>query len=214
MKPRRAPRWRRRLLAVLTLLAGLTLALAVLFQRRMNPVLEDMARALVDNVASNTINAAIDEQIANGTVDYNRLVLFEKDLNGRITAIKTNMTEVNRLKTQVLDIINDTLLEISTDELRIPIGNLIFPEIFSGRGPGIPVRIVSVSTSDASFRNAFSSAGINQTCHQIILSVEVGITALLPADSLYMLITSEMVVAETVIVGDVPSTYANFGSEP
>ena len=214
MKPRRAPRWRRRLLAVLTLLAGLTLALAVLFQRRMNPVLEDMARALVDNVASNTINAAIDEQIANGTVDYNRLVLFEKDLNGRITAIKTNMTEVNRLKTQVLDIINDTLLEISTDELRIPIGNLIFPEIFSGRGPGIPVRIVSVSTSDASFRNAFSSAGINQTCHQIILSVEVGITALLPTDSLYMCITSEMVVAETVIVGDVPSTYANFGSEP
>ena len=60
MKPRRATRWRRRLLAVLTLLAGLTLALAVLFQRRMNPVLEEMARALVDNVASNTINAAID----------------------------------------------------------------------------------------------------------------------------------------------------------
>ena len=214
MKPRRAPRWRRRLLAALILLAGLILALAVLFQRRINPVLEDMARALVDNVASNTINAAIDEQIANGTVDYNRLVLFEKDLNGRITAIKTNMTEVNRLKTQVLDIINDTLLEISTDELRIPLGNLLFPELFSGRGPGIPVMIVSVSTSDASFRNAFSSAGINQTLHQIILSVEVGITALLPTDSLYMLITSEMVVAETVIVGDVPSTYANFGSEP
>ena len=206
-------RWKRRLMAIACLLTGCLLAGMIFYQQRINPVLEDMARAMVDNVASNTINEAIDAQIANGTIDYNRLVLFEKDLDGRITAIKTNMTEVNRLKTQVLDIINDTLLEISTDELRIPLGNLILPELFSGRGPGIPVMILSISTSDASFRNEFHSAGINQTCHQIVLIVEVGITVLLPADSLTMKIESEMVVAETVIVGDVPSTYASFGTE-
>jgi len=194
-------------------LTGVLLAGLVFYQQRINPMLEDMARAVVDNIASDTINEAIDAQIANGTIDYNRLVLFEKDLEGRITAIKTNMTEVNRLKTQVLDIINDTLLEISTDELRIPVGNLVLPEAFSGRGPGIPVRILSISTSDASFRNAFSSAGINQTCHQIILIVEVGVTVLLPTDSITMEIESEMVVAETIIVGEVPGTYASFGTE-
>lgn len=203
----------RRMIAVMILMVGVFIAAFVMYQQRINPMLEDMAIAMVDNVASNTINEAIDAQIANGTIDYNRLVLFEKDLNGRITAIKTNMTEVNRLKTQVLDIINDTLLEISTDQLQIPLGNLIFPELFSGRGPGIPLMILSISTSDASFRNAFSSAGINQTCHQIILVVEVAITVLLPTDSMTIPIESEMVVAETVIVGDVPATYANFGAE-
>ena len=213
MNTYRRRRWSHRLSAALILLTGVLLAGLVFYQQRINPMLEDMARAVVDNIASDTINEAIDAQIANGTIDYNRLVLFEKDLEGRITAIKTNMTEVNRLKTQVLDIINDTLLEISTDELRIPVGNLVLPEVFSGRGPGIPVRILSISTSDASFRNAFSSAGINQTCHQIILIVEVGVTVLLPTDSITMKIESEMVVAETIIVGEVPGTYASFGTE-
>ena len=213
MNTYRRRRWSHRLSAALILLTGVLLAGLVFYQQRINPMLEDMARAVVDNIASDTINEAIDAQIANGTIDYNRLVLFEKDLEGRITAIKTNMTEVNRLKTQVLDIINDTLLEISTDELRIPVGNLVLPEVFSGRGPGIPVRILSISTSDASFRNAFSSAGINQTCHQIILIVEVGVTVLLPTDSITMEIESEMVVAETIIVGEVPGTYASFGTE-
>lgn len=209
----RLNRWRSRALAVAALLAGAAMMLLILYQRRVNPVVEDMARAMVDNVASNTINEAIDQQIAKGTIDYNRLILFEKDLNGRITAIKTNMTEVNRLKTQLLEIINQTLLEISSDEMSIPLGNLILPEIFSGRGARIPLKILSISTSDARFRNAFSAAGINQTCHQIILEVEIGMTVLLPADSLVMTVTSEMVVAETIIVGDVPATYANFGME-
>lgn len=210
MEIRRRRRVKRRMISGLVLLAGLLLAGFILYQKKVNPMLEGMARAMVDNVASNTINEAIDAQIADGNIDYNRLVLFEKDLNGRITAIKTNMTEVNRLKTQILDILNDTLLEISTDKLSIPIGNLILPELFSGRGPGIPLMVLSISTSDASFRNAFTSAGINQTCHQIILIVEVAMTVLLPTETINVAVTSEMVVAETIIVGDVPTTYATF----
>ncbi len=194
------------LLLLLCLLAGLYL----LYQRRINPVLDSMARALVDNVASSTINRAIEEQIASGSVDYNRLVLLEKDLNGRITAIRTNMTEVNRLKTQVLELINDALLEISADQLRIPLGSVLLPEFFSGRGPAIPLSVLSVSASDASFRSAFTAAGINQTCHQILLEVQVTITVLLPADTLTLPVSSELVVAQTIIVGDVPSAYANF----
>ncbi len=210
MEIRRRHRIKRQVIGGLVLLAGLLLAGFILYQKKVNPMLEGMARAMVDNVASNTINEAIDAQIADGNIDYNRLVLFEKDLNGRITAIKTNMTEVNRLKTQILDILNDTLLEISTDKLSIPIGNLILPELFSGRGPGIPLMVLSISTSDASFRNAFTSAGINQTCHQIILIVEVAMTVLLPTETINVAVTSEMVVAETIIVGDVPTTYATF----
>lgn len=210
MEIRRRHRIKRRMISGLVLLAGLLLAGFILYQKKVNPMLEGMTRAMVDNVASNTINEAIDAQIADGNIDYNRLVLFEKDLNGRITAIKTNMTEVNRLKTQILDILNDTLLEISTDKLSIPIGNLILPELFSGRGPGIPLMVLSISTSDASFRNAFTSAGINQTCHQIILIVEVAMTVLLPTETINVAVTSEMVVAETIIVGDVPTTYATF----
>ena len=203
-------RWLRKLAIWLALiLAGLCLAFLML-RSRYREVIRDLAQTQVKNTTSDLTNDAIAKQIAQGIIRYDRIVFFEKDLDGRITALKTNMSEVNRLKTQILDILNDTLLEISTDKLSIPIGNLILPELFSGRGPGIPLMVLSISTSDASFRNAFTSAGINQTCHQIILIVEVAMTVLLPTETINVAVTSEMVVAETIIVGDVPTTYATF----
>ena len=88
MEIRRRHRIKRQVIGGLVLLAGLLLAGFILYQKKVNPMLEGMARAMVDNVASNTINEAIDAQIADGNIDYNRLVLFEKDLNGKITAMK------------------------------------------------------------------------------------------------------------------------------
>ena len=56
-------------------------------------------------------------QIAEGDIRYDRIVYFEKDLNGRITALKTNMSEVNRLKTDILNIINDEILSVKQPAL-------------------------------------------------------------------------------------------------
>ena len=94
------------------------------------------------------------------------------------------------------------------------IGNLILPELFSGRGPGIPLMVLSISTSDASFRNAFTSAGINQTRHRIILDVDVHVSILLPGLTTYTKVSNEISVAETVIVGGVPDTYTYFSTTP
>ena len=90
---------------------------------------------------------------------------------------------------------------------------LIGGTVFSGRGPGIPVRIVSVSNVTADFTNEFSSAGINQTRHQIILNIKVDIDMLIPGGTLQDTVTTSMVIAETVIVGTVPGTYADMSGQ-
>ena len=46
-----------------------------------------------------------------------RIVFFEKDLDGRITELKTNMSEINRLKTDILNIINDEILALDTSDI-------------------------------------------------------------------------------------------------
>ena len=82
-------------------------------------------------------NDAIARQIANGTIQYDRIVYFEKNLDGRITALKTNMSEINHLKTDILNIINDEILALDTADIGIPLGSLFLPEFFSGKGPAI-----------------------------------------------------------------------------
>lgn len=202
----------RRRAALLLVLILISLLMGFLLLRsKLYPVVEKLARTQSTNTTSDLINDAISRQIAEGNISYDRIVFFEKDLNGRITALKTNMSEVNRLKTDILNLINDEILAQDTQDLGVPLGSLILPEYFSAKGPQIPVRILSIRNSDAEFKSYFSEAGINQTLQQLTMDVKVDITILVLGRTQTFCVSSQVVVAETVIVGDVPDTFLNTG---
>ena len=198
----------------LTRLFVLLIAVLVLFfvlRSKYRLVIEDLAQTQVKNTTSDLTNDAIAKQIEVGDIQYDRIVFFEKDLDGRITALKTNMSEVNRLKTDILNIINDEILALDHSDIGIPLGSLFFPEIFSGKGPAIPVHILSIRNSDANFVSHFSQAGINQTMHRLNMEVSIDVAVLVLGQTSSFSVTSEVVVAETIIVGDVPQTYLQTG---
>ena len=204
-----AQRNRLRLIVAVTVIvvSGLTL----LFRVRLAPMAEQLIETQVDNQASDAINAAIADQIAEGEFDYDRMVTIEKDAGGDVTAIRTNIGELNRLKTSVLQRMDEELEQLSMEQLGVPIGSVLLPELCSGRGPLVPVRVLAVRTSDASFRNSFQSAGINQTLHSIYIDIHVCITIMTWTGTSEINVDSAVVAAETVIVGTVPTTY--FGME-
>lgn len=205
---------RRRIRRFLHLLLAVFVAVSLGFlmlRSRYRDVIRDLAETQVKNTTSDLTNDAIAKQIAEGVIQYDRIVYFEKDLDGRITALKTNMSEVNRLKTDILNLINDEILALDTSDIGIPLGSLFLPELFSGKGPAIPVRILSIRNSDASFASSFSQAGINQTLHQLTMIVSVDVAVLVLGQTSSFTVNSEVVVAETVIVGDVPSTFLQTG---
>ncbi len=178
---------------------------------RYRDVIEDLARTQVMNTTSDLTNDAIAKQITTGNIAYDRIVFFEKDLNGNITALKTNMSEINRLKTDVLNLINDEILALDTADIGIPLGSLFLPELLSGKGPEIPVRILSIRNSDANFVSVFSQAGINQTLHRLNMEVSIDVAVLVLGETSSFTMSSQVVVAETVIVGDVPQTFLQTG---
>ena len=200
-----------KLLRRVLLVFFLVFALLILFRIRYNGTIRSLAQTQVVNSTSDLINDAVDTQIETGNIQYDRIVYFEKDLDGRITALKTNMSEVNRLKTDILNIINDEILELDTSDIGIPIGSLILPEIMSGRGFAIPVQVLSIRNSDAAFASDFSQAGINQTLHQLTMQVSVDVAILVLGRSESFTVSSQVVVAETIIVGQVPDTFFQTG---
>lgn len=204
----------RRLQNIARMAVVLLLAAAVLFlmvRSRYRDVIRELAETQVKNTTSDLTNDAIAKQIADGIIQYDRIVYFEKDLDGRITALKTNMSEVNRLKTDILNIINDEILALDTSDIGVPLGSLILPELLSGKGPAIPVHILSIRNSDATFLSNFTQAGINQTLHQLTMVVSVDVAVLVLGQTGSFTVTSEVVVAETVIVGAVPNTFLQTG---
>ena len=187
-------REKRRLL--LFLVCAALIALAVTAMTQLRPILTSLATARVSNAVTRVVNTSVNETLYDAGVDYDRLISLEKDNEGHITAVKSNMAEFNRLQSAVLADVLQRLSEVSTRELAIPLGSLTGSPLLAGRGPH--------------FENAFASAGINQTRHEIRLVVDVYVSVLLPGFSTVTKVTNRCAVAETVIVGSVPDTYTYF----
>ena len=117
------------MIAFTLVFALIAFGLLTLFRVQYNDQIRTLAHTQVINATSDLINDSIDQQIISGNIQYDRIVYFEKDLNGRITALKTNMSEVNRLKTGILHLINDEILALDATDLGLAMGNLLFPEI-------------------------------------------------------------------------------------
>ena len=131
----------------LLLLSAVLLGLFLLFRAHYRPLLRELAQTQVKNTTSDLANDALTSQLAQNNVAYDRIVYFEKDLNGRITAMKTNILEVNRLKTELLTLLNQEILSLDTSKIGIPIGSLLLPELFAGKGFCIPVHVLAVRNS-------------------------------------------------------------------
>ena len=79
----------------------------------------------------------------------------------------------------------------------------------AGIGPNVPVKFLDSGTVETTVRSEFKSTGINQTIHRIYLDVTCNVSVLTPYRTTDESIRNEVMLAENVIVGMVPSTYYN-----
>ena len=168
----------------------------------------EMALSDASDLVILAINDVVNRKMLEGEYDYDYFVSLEKDNAGGITAITTNMVEINAFASQVLD---DVVRAADSGELnvKIPLGNLLGFNLSIGKGPKVPVRIIMLTSSRADFKNELVSSGINQTKHQMILEIVVDIDILVPWETLSTQVVSRTLIAETVIVGGVPDTFVN-----
>lgn len=186
------------------------LAVVVFASGQLRPILERMAVTRVENTVNRIVSEAVKESITSGKISYDRLTSFEKDGEGRITAVYSNMAAFNQLQAEILDLVLARIEQVSARELSIPVGSLTGSPLLAGRGPRIMVRMESIGSSSAEFRNQFETGGINQTRHQIILELNVSVSILLPGFTTATSVSNAVTVAETVIVGSVPESYTYF----
>ena len=160
------------------------------------------------DIVTQQINNAVAHIMAEGNYVGDYFVTFEKTAAGEVTAISSNMAKINALSAEILDrVVGAT--ENHTLTVKIPAGNLTGISLLMGRGPDVPVQIIVLTSSRVEFNNSIVTAGINQTKHQINLEVIVDIDILIPWESQSAQVVTEVMIADTVIVGKVPETYLN-----
>ena len=209
MEMSRKKRRRRRIILIVLLLV--VTGLILLVELHLSPYIRELARNQAVNAASNAITDAVGEMLRREDTDFSRVIVLEKDVQGHITALRTDMGQVERLKVEVLGILGGLIAEINTQQLGIPLGNLLLPDLLAGTGPVLPVKAVSLTMPNADFFSDFTEAGINQTLQTLKVKFTISLTILTTVGYETVDVDSDVMVAQTVIVGTVPETYVNLG---
>lgn len=197
------------LLYIILFLAFL-IFLLTLFHLRISPMIESMAKAKTTDLATKTINEAILERISAEGSEYSDFVKLSRDASGKVTSIESNMMLYNQLKSEIALLTQKKIKELDNSNIGLPIGNLSSSEFLIGRGPEIPINLVTYGSTEVNYNNAFTEAGINQTRHTISIEVKARVAVLLPFGNTYSEVVTSVPVAETVIVGDIPGSYTDF----
>ena len=90
---------------LLAILAAVMLAALIFATLQLRPLLESLAVTRASNAVNRIVSEAVDEAIETGDIRYDHLISFEKDNEGRITAVHSNMAACNRLQSEILDLI-------------------------------------------------------------------------------------------------------------
>ena len=96
---------------------------------------------------------------------------------------------------------------LEQQSLYVPLGSALGLTLLAGSGPPIEVRILPVGAVNAGFTTEFETAGINQTRHKISLTLTAQVELVIPTGAMEVQVVTQVAVAESIIVGQVPDSY-------
>lgn len=210
-RPKRPENLKAQLLA--SVCVGLLLGALVIHacNTRLRPAIIAIAADHLSNQISGQICDVINAELEEENITYNSICTVQRDASGAIVALQTDMARLNLLKSTITtDVAREFDNGLIPERIEIPLGNLLPFFSVSGHGPGVTVVVLSVGNISAEFENVFASAGINQTLHRVVLTVTAELSLLLPGGVYTYTDETRMVLAETVLLGQVPDSYTYF----
>lgn len=166
---------------------------------------------LCENRAKSIATIVSNEQASNIMKEhtYDEFFTIEKDINGNITMIKSNIIPINEVISDVAVKIQEEINKRGRENIEIALGSFTGVKLLANRGPGIKIKISSIGNTETDLKSEFIAQGINQTLHRVYLEVNCEISILTPFNDISKNIKNQVLLIENIIVGNVPNTYYN-----
>lgn len=182
-----------------------------MINRSLKPVVMSMAKQKGALAVSKIVNGAVTQAFEENSISYSDLVSLNYNSSGFVTSAEYNAQGINSLKLDIGERLIKGLEKLRASKIKVPLGSTSGDVTLSGRGPGIKVKIVSDAVPDIQLISDFESVGINTVKHEVILRVKVNGKVYLPPAEDDFCFTQDFVIAQTIIVGNIPEGYANIG---
>ena len=200
------------LACVLMCIAAVTAGI-ILVERNLTKVVLSLAQAQARAMAVQVLNQSAAELLSTGGVTYDALMNVSTDAAGQVRLIQANTPEMNRLASAASLLAQEKLLSRGDQVVKVPLGSALGLTVLGGAGPKISVRILPVGSVHAEFHTDFQTAGINQTRHRVTLVLTAQVQLVVPTGAKKVEVSTQVAMAESIIVGEVPETFTDVGND-
>ena len=175
-----------------------------------NPVVVEATRHMVYSLSTSAVSDAVYDVLNEENVSYDDIVNVEYDDNGNVTLISLDTIRLNLIARKFYQVAQVYLDNMGKNGIDVALGTFTGLPFFSGMGPKINLKLVPIGAMTSVFESSLKSAGINQTNHTVYIKLYASVSMILPAYTATIDSVTEVLVAESVIVGEIPEIY--FGS--
>ncbi len=183
----------------------------LLLEVRIRPLAGEIASLELRNRIAIQLDEACESSEVLTSMDDMEIVSMQYDESGKLVAVSADMTALNRLRNAVITQVTEQINGTGRENIYIPLGTALGVSLLTGLGPELAVEVLDFGSIGARFESTFESTGINQILHQIQLVVSGTALLMLPGGVMEEEISTSVTVAETIILGEVPESYAVLG---
>lgn len=203
--PEQQKRKRRFAQIIIVILIAFTFAYFVL--QSIKPIMEQQCETMAKSIATKICNNEATEIMKR--YEYEDLFVITKDDEGNVKMVGANVITINEIISDIPVHIQEELEKSENNNFNIRLGSFLGSNLFAGMGPNVNIKMEVVGDLDTDLKSEFISAGINQTLHRIYLEIKCKVVILTPFETIEQEIFNQVLLAEGLIIGDVPSSYYN-----
>ncbi len=201
----------RNTIRLVSMMLALILLIAITLEgdKRLRVLINNFASSKAKILSNVVINQTVYDYLEEKGIKYTDLMTVNTAEDGTVTSVEFNTVELTKLKAGIITKIQYNINAKDSITMNIPIGTLTGNQFLNNRGPKIRISMQISSAVYSEIGSKFTSAGINQTLHQITLGIKSDVYFVMPWYRSSGSFKTEFILAETVIVGRVPDAYTN-----
>lgn len=197
---------KRTILIVVVIVLLFMLQSYMYIDRNLKAPLTQLAKVRMRQIATESINAAVSERIAQNT-NLEKLIDWRTDRNGKVNGFTLNPAEHMKISGDTVQIVKKQLDRLQSMPEHIPLGQAMNSPLLASFGPDIPIRLVPAGSVKVDLNTRYQNAGINMVVVEVYVRVSVEISVIIPFNSDPELVETELPISYSLVVGDVPTYY-------
>ncbi len=208
-KTKKAPHpVRQRLIALLLCLGLLVYGYFYLVQTAFKPTLEQLAEYECRAIVVQAVNRAVGQEMQAEPKLYEGLYTLQYDNSGKIQTVQTDTAALNRVRTALIQAVEEELSVLQQTSLEIPFGSLTGITALGGLGPSWELTLLPDAYVEGTIQEKVQSVSVNRTQYTITLDLNVTISMVLDGNTATAQVQDQIPVASILLDGEIPTYYS------